>query len=120
MLNIIVLVRMYVCHVICICTVMKQGKKEDAVLFAELHRRMSSQGAWHNGWAILHLLLVLSDEHAVSPAHSIVSKACICTYVYVYLHLCVCVCGCTCERTCVYLFMCDCVYGCKCFCTAIH
>lgn len=52
---------------------MKQGRKEDAVLFAELHRRMSSQGVWHNGWAILHLLLVLSDEHAASPAHSISS-----------------------------------------------
>jgi len=54
--------------------VMKQGRKDDAVLFAELHRRMSSQAVWHNGWAILHLLLVLSDEHTATPAHSIVSN----------------------------------------------
>ena len=65
--------------------VMKQGRKEDAVLFAELHRRMSSQGVWHNGWAILHLLLVLSDEHAASPAHSIVRNLCMCVRMYVQM-----------------------------------
>ena len=54
------------------------------MLFAELHRRMSSQGVWHNGWAILHLLLVLSDEHAASPAHSIVSSVCMCVRVYMH------------------------------------
>ena len=67
--------------------VMKQGRKEDAVLFAELHRRMSSQGVWHNGWAILHLLLVLSDEHAASPAHSIVRN--LCMYAHMYVQMCV-------------------------------
>ena len=68
-------------------TVMKQGRKEDAVLFADLHRRMSSQGVWHNGWAILHLLLVLSDEHATSPAHSIVSNVYGSSNVYVCVYL---------------------------------
>ena len=66
---------------------MKQGKKEDAVLFADLHRRMSSQGVWHNGWAILHLLLVLSDEHAASPAHSIVSNTILCMYIRMHVHM---------------------------------
>ena len=74
-------VHTYASMVIIMYVVMKQGRKEDAVLFAELHRRMSSQGVWHNGWAILHLLLVLSDEHAASPAHSIVRNLCMCVYV---------------------------------------
>ena len=85
---------------------MKQGRKDDAVLFAELHRRMNSQGVWHNGWAILHLLLVLSDEHAVSPAHSIVSNVCIC------MHVCACVC--VCLRACVCVSECECVRVCVC------
>ncbi|XP_065887804.1 gamma-tubulin complex component 3 homolog isoform X2 [Dysidea avara] len=51
----------------------KQGREKDAVLFAELHRRLSSQGVWHNTWAILHLLLVLADENTTSPAHSMTS-----------------------------------------------
>lgn len=77
-------------HIIIVwcCVVMKQGRKEDAVLFAELHRRMNSQGVWHNGWAILHLLLVLSDEHVASPAHSIVSNGELCIMHIPLLLLC--------------------------------
>lgn len=61
----------YVVYV-CLKLVVKQGREKDAVLFAELHRRLSSQGVWRNTWAILHLLLVLADEHTASPAHSMV------------------------------------------------
>ncbi|KAH3813588.1 hypothetical protein DPMN_142049 [Dreissena polymorpha] len=40
----------------------RRGREKDAVTFAELHRKLQSQGLVKNRWAILHLLFLLSEN----------------------------------------------------------
>ncbi|XP_059500232.1 gamma-tubulin complex component 3-like, partial [Stegostoma tigrinum] len=40
----------------------RQRREADAALFAELHRKLQSQGIIKNRWAVLYLLLSLSED----------------------------------------------------------
>ncbi|XP_050408701.1 gamma-tubulin complex component 3 homolog [Patella vulgata] len=39
----------------------RKGREKDAAIFSELHRKLKAQGVLHNRWAVLHLLMTLSD-----------------------------------------------------------
>lgn len=40
----------------------RKGKEKDAVVFLELHRKLQAQGVIKNRWAVLYLLMSLSDS----------------------------------------------------------
>ncbi|KAL5004454.1 hypothetical protein ScPMuIL_017910 [Solemya velum] len=40
----------------------RRGREKDAAIFSELHRKLQSQGLLKNRWAILHLLMTLSED----------------------------------------------------------
>ena len=46
----------------------RRGRESDAAVFSDLHRKLQSQGVLRNRWAILHLLLSLSESSARSDA----------------------------------------------------
>ncbi|KAK3095374.1 hypothetical protein FSP39_013926 [Pinctada imbricata] len=43
-------------------TVVRKGREKDAAIFSELNRKLQSQGVLQNRWAVLHLLMTLSDS----------------------------------------------------------
>lgn len=47
-----------------ILTVVRRGREKDAVTFAELHRKLRSQGLVKNRWAILYLMMMLSENES--------------------------------------------------------
>ncbi|KAJ8309894.1 hypothetical protein KUTeg_011759 [Tegillarca granosa] len=40
----------------------RKGKEKDAAIFSELHRKLQAQGVLKNRWAVLYLLMSLSDS----------------------------------------------------------
>ncbi|XP_053403084.1 gamma-tubulin complex component 3-like [Mercenaria mercenaria] len=42
----------------------RRGREKDAITFAELHRKLQSQGLVKNRWAILYLLMSLSESES--------------------------------------------------------
>ncbi|PVD18317.1 hypothetical protein C0Q70_20866 [Pomacea canaliculata] len=55
------------CKLTGLCDVVRRGREDDAASFAELHRKLQSQGVLKNRWAILHLLLSLCGTGQVTP-----------------------------------------------------
>ncbi|KAJ8310330.1 hypothetical protein KUTeg_012195 [Tegillarca granosa] len=50
------------CKVTGIPDVVRKGKEKDAAIFSELHRKLQAQGVLKNRWAVLYLLMSLSDS----------------------------------------------------------